>query len=261
MLTWLDTQGSQYLALGVITGFVAFALACHWTVQRWLPGFTFKDSLDLGETFSDAIGGMFALLFALVTVAAWQNFDRMNITVSSEANSLMNIYNGLENYPPELRDPCQALVRKYVHQVAIVEWPMLKEGRQDPVARELFLKVTRTLYAYKPSPAEVPLHSETLRLVSICRALRHDRIEGGEPFLDFSMWLALILSAVIYILFSCFYFARNARAYRLMVGFLGAALGLVFFMLLSYNSVFSGAIIVGPKPFLNLEGATDLLNS
>jgi hypothetical protein len=143
--------------------------------------------------------------------------------------------------------------------VATVEWKVMKDGKEDPVSRKLFTRFNRAILAFKPTPDEVPMHTEMMRLVSNLRALRSDRLDASEPFLDFSMCLSLIVSAATYVLYSCFYHTENQRAYRVMIGFLGVALGLVFYMLLNYNEVFNGSILVSPRPFQELESGRHIL--
>lgn len=162
----LEVIPSAYLALLFVSGFSLVSVGCLWLVQKWLHKLHFHESLEMGEIFSDAIGVLFALLFALVTVAVWQNHDRLDTTVSYEANGLHNLYRDLEQYPPELRLPCQAMLRAYVQQVITVEWPLLKEGKQDPVAHQFITDINKKLLAYRPaSLGELPLHGETLKVI------------------------------------------------------------------------------------------------
>jgi len=253
VLGLLENISPLSIALIFVVGFSLVALASQWLAQRFMPGFHFAGATDLGEIFSDAIGGMFALLFALVTVAVWQNHDRMATTVSNEANVLHNVYRNLEPYPPEVRDPCRAKLKDYVNRVVAVEWPLVEQGLQDPGAHRLITDVNKLLLAYSPATlGELPRHGETLGLVTQYRGLRHDRIRGGLPYLDRTMWTALVLGAGIYIVYSSFFRVENRRAYTVMMATLGAALGLVFYMLVLYNFVFDGPGGIRPDPFREL---------
>ena len=242
------------LALLILLVSILFSLGCLRFVQRFFPGCTFEDCMDLGEIISDAIGGLFALLFALVVVAAWQNHDRLDTVVTSEADTLNSIYRNIESYPPELSRPGAAMLRKYVHRVVEVEWKLQEQGQQDPAAQALYLSFNRMLCAYQPSPAEAPRHSQTLKLIDSYRSLRHDRLRGGGGFLDSGMWLALFLAAGIVILYSCFFVRRNKKAYDVMITALGAAVGLIFYLLLLNNYAFGGPGGIGSEAFQDLIG-------
>jgi hypothetical protein len=249
----LDSLSPIVLACLFVGGGALASVSCLWAVQKMIPWIQYQDSTDIGEIFADAIGGIFALLFALVTVAVWQNHDRLDATVSSEANTLHSIYRNLDSYPAALRTPSAALLKDYASRVAKVEWGLMKNGEQDPVSHEMITQFNKTLFAYRPaSMGELPLHSQTLELITRYRGLRHDRLEGSEPYLDATMWCALVLGAGIYVVYSCLFRSENKAAYRSMVASLGAALGLVFYMLVIYNHAFVGPGRVTPKAFQDL---------
>jgi hypothetical protein len=254
MIFLLTTLSPIALAALFVGGGALVALLCLWGVQRAIPWIHYQDSTDLGEIFMDAIGGIFALLFALVTVAVWQNHDRLDITVSSEANTLHSIYRNLDSYPEKLRSPCEALIKGYANRVATVEWESMKKGEQDTLSHQMITQFNKTMFAYRPaSIGEVPLHSQTLDLIARYRGLRHDRLEGSEPYLDSIMWCALVLGAGIYLGYACFFRAENKKAHQAMIASLGAALGLVFYMLVTYNHAFVGPGSVSPKAFQDLN--------
>jgi len=160
----MSDKGMAFMLAGLILGtFIALATGSVLVVSRWFPRLQMDpDSSDLGQMFAGAIGTMFALVFALVTIAVWGNYDRVSNGVGDEANCIHNIYRSLESYPPELRDPVQGLMRTYLKQVVQVEWPMMKEGREDPEARRLITEVNARISAYRPvALGELPLHQET----------------------------------------------------------------------------------------------------
>ena len=99
----------------------------------------------------------------------------------------------------------------------------------------------------------MPLHTQTLELIASYRTLRHDRLRGAEPYLSQNMWTALILGAAFYMVYSSFYQPRNPRAHRIMMASLGAALGLVFYIMVVYNYNYTGPEAISPKPLQDLE--------
>lgn len=249
----LTTTSPLALAGMFVCGGALVSVLCLWVTQKALPWFHYRDTTELGEIFADAIGGIFALLFALVTVAVWQNHDRLDTTVSNEANTLHGLYRNLDSYPPAMRKHNEDLLKGYADRVAKVEWELMKQGKQDPISHQMITQFNKSMFAYRPaSIGEVPLHSQTLELISRYRGLRHDRLEGSESYLDNTMWCALVLGAGIYIGYSCFFHTENQKAYRVMVASLGAALGLVFYMLVIYDNAFVGPGRVSPKAFQDL---------
>ncbi len=253
MIALFGRLPAPVFALVMVTIFVGVGLALLALVQRTLKALHFEDATEFGEIFSDAIGVIFALIFAFVTIAVWQNYDRISDSVSKEANTLHNIYRGLESYPAEIRNPGREMLKAYVHQVVEQEWSLLSKAQQDPAAHRTITDFARLVNGYRPANlGELPLHSQMLQLVAQYRGLRHDRIKGGEPNLDTPMWTALGVGSLIFLVYSCMYRMPALRHHVFMVASLGASLGLVFFLLLVYNFPFSGPGAIGPDPFKRL---------
>ena len=242
------TEGPFILTLVLLSTLVF--TAALWLYQRFLPRFRFaEDSNEEGAIYAAGIGTIFALIFAFVIIAVWQNFAQVSATVSQEANILHNIYRNLDGYPPELRDPARTQLRAYVDRVVTVEWPLLATGDQDPVAHEQITALSNTITQYKPATiGELPLQQEMLQLLLNNRNLRHDRIRGGAPYLDIAMWWSLLLGIVLLMLFSCMLNVPSRRQHYLMHGVLGASIGVVLFLLLVYNYPFMGPGAIGPEP-------------
>lgn len=85
-----------------------------------------------------------------------------------------------------------------------------------------------------------------LRLLESSRALRHDRIKSGTPYLDDTMWLSLLLGSGILLVFSGLLTQPSRLQHHLMHGCLGASIGLMFYLMSIYNWPFYGPGSVPP---------------
>jgi hypothetical protein len=238
------------LALLTILLFTLGALAILWLWERLAPAIRFeRGSSDFGQIYGGAIGTIFALIYAFVIIAVWQNYDRVSAAVGQETNVLHNIYRNLDGYPAALGEPAKADLRVYLEEVIHVEWPLLAEGRPDPAAHLRITEFNRRLTCYRPeAQAGLPLHGQMLELMNQYRSLRQDRIKGAEAYLDPSMWISLALGSVILLLFSTLLNMASRRQHYLMHGALGASMGLVFFLLFVYNCPFLGPGAISPAP-------------
>ncbi|WP_306597924.1 hypothetical protein [Geothrix sp. 21YS21S-2] len=238
------------LALFMISAFTLAAVGTLKASYRFLPGLRFEPgSSDFGQIYGGAVGSIFALVFALVIVAVWQNYDKVSSIVDQEANALHNLYQNLEGYPPEFRDPIRAELKAYVRQVIDKEWTRITDGDQDPETNRMIAHLGLAFTTYKPAAlGDLPLHQQQLQQLALCRSLRHDRIEGGETYLDASMWISLGMGSLILLAFSCLLNMGSLRQHHLMHATLGASLGLVFFLLLVYNYPFLGPGAISPAP-------------
>ena len=94
------------LALLLVGLFAALALGTVLGVRRFCPWLQFAQATaGLGQIFGTAIGTLFALVFAMVTMAVWENYDRAVLGVAAEANCLGNLYHQLDAYPAAVAGP------------------------------------------------------------------------------------------------------------------------------------------------------------
>jgi hypothetical protein len=234
-----------FLLLAVGGVFLVHRLSCRWSLGE---GF-----VEFGSLVCGPIGNVFALVFALVTLAIWQNYDRVGTQVSEEAAALHNIYRTVESYPPEVRDPARAGLKTYVRLVVENEWKRLasvEEGDEDEAAHDLITVINAGLVAYRPKTlGELPVHQVLLTEIGRVRALRHSRLESGRAYMDPGMWLSMDLGALILLAYCSVWRVGNGREHLLLAAALGASLGLVFFLMILYNHPFAGPAAISPTPF------------
>lgn len=241
------------LALAAVVLFVLVSLSLLFAIQKLLKRLHFDNHTDFGEIFSDAIGVIFSLILAFVTISVWENYNNTSDVVSREASTLHSMYRNLDSYPPGIRDAGQQDLRDYVREVIDVEWPMLANDQRDPLTYPLLRKVNALIVDYKPTTlGELPVQQEMLRLLSTYRELRRDRVEGAKGLLDSAMWTVLLTSCFITIVYSCMFKMQDIRIHAFMLSSLAASLGLIFALLLSYSSPYSGPSAISPEPFVHL---------
>jgi len=242
------------MAAVVVLVFAILALGAALAVERWGGRIQLgRESTDYGLLVGGPMATVFSLVFALVAIAIWQNYDRVRNQVSEEAGCIHNIYRCLEPYPPTVRDPARDLMRQYVQRVITHEWPLLGEGMEDPEAHRLITEINSRLVAYRPrSLGDLPLHQEVLAQVSRYRELRHGRLEASIPAVDATMWISLGVGTLILLGYCCLWGLEGDRRNLFLAATLGASLGIVFFILLAYNHPFAGPAAVDPGPFQTL---------
>ena len=246
--------GETQLAVLVILTAVAASLALLQLSCRFLPRLRFEPrSSDVAQIYGTAIGTIFSLIFALVIVSDWQNFDRLSSGVDTEVNVLDNLHQNLESWPAGLRLPAQASLAAYVDRTVEVEWPLMAEGRRDPGSERLLAEVTALLRRHQAaSLGELPAQQENLRLLAQARSLRQDRIKGGVSYLDLPMWLSLSLGSGILLGFASLLNVPSRGRHLLMQGALGASIGVVFYLLLIYDHPFQGPGAITPEALRSL---------
>lgn len=233
----------------VLAVFLAGALIIFFSVQKYLPFFTIDDTSH-ATIFSFAIGTIFGLTLAFITVSTWQNYNRINSIVVQEATTLTAIYRSLDAFQPELKEKSTKLLTGYVQNIITKEWPLMKKSQFDDQYFADFHQFQLLMLQNIPANnAELIAQQEELRLISEYYKLRIERITSSKAALDYSMLLTLCLGAFIFIFYHSLYVMSKRRHHILMISLLAISLGLIFFLILSHNTAFSGPNAIKPDEF------------
>lgn len=245
----------------VLATFLAGALIIFFIVQKYLSFLTIDDTSH-ATIFSFAIGTIFGLTLAFITVSTWQNYKRIDSIVVQEATTLTTIYRSLDAFQPALKEKSTKLLKGYVQNIITKEWPMMAQSQFDDQYFANFHQFQLLMLRHIPANnAELIAQQEELRLISEYYKLRLERITSSKGTLDYSMLLTLCLGAFVYIFYQSLYVMAQRRHHVLMISLLAISLGLIFFLILSYSTPFSGPNIIQPDEFnkiLNLW-ETDLV--
>jgi hypothetical protein len=143
----------------------------------------------------------YALLAGLLTVAAYQNKERVEQAIFAEASSLGVLYAGLNVYPEPARSEVKALLRDYTLFTIYADWPAHREGRILNGGTHRMDAIRQKLAAFVPATeAQQILHGETLRGFAELTATRQARLNGVITRLPDVLWFAVIVGAILNLL-------------------------------------------------------------
>lgn len=253
MPEWIYRLSMWPLAAVVIGTAIAFSLVCLFVVRSFGSRWHFHEATDFGGIIYNAIGVVYALLLAFVTVAGWQNYNSASDAVSREAHALNNIYHAVDHFPAAARDRIHIAIRQYVESIVTDEWPALSKREQSPVTAQLLREWANQIAAFEPTTQNQQIMlTETVRDLSDYRALQHSRLDAAESNIEPPMWFALFLGSGVVVIFACLFKVPSVRLHVLMMVALSISLGLYFYLLIAYDRAFGGAVGLDPTPFSSL---------
>ena len=250
------------MLLLVLAIFLASALLVFFIVQKYLSIFRFDDT-GHSAIFSFALGTIFGLTLAFITVSTWQNYNRINAVVVQEATTLTTMYRTLDAFEPSVKNQGSAILKTYVEKVISEEWPSMATAQFNDQNFSNFHQFQQLILRHAPiNNAELLAQQEELRLISEYYKLRLDRITSSKAALDYSMTLALALGAFIFIFYQSLYVMPTMRHHVMMISLLSIMLGMIFFLILSFNTPFSGPNAISPDIFSRILELwkTDFIN-
>jgi hypothetical protein len=249
-MSYLSNLSEASLLILLLIASTAISLLCFFLIQKYCTWLSLGDDGIFGTIFANTMPTLVGFVFAFVTVAAWQNYNSVNDTVSKEAHKLFNLYQIMDAYPSEAKKAGQAELIKYAEILIEQEWPILNQQQFDVNAFKSLDRIKQIFINHKPSNFEgTAIHNEGLSLLSDYTDLRRNRIESAKSFLAKPMWAALIVSAVLLIIFSALFKTKNIRIHAVMIALVGGSLGVMFFLLVIYNNPFWGPSAIQPTPF------------
>lgn len=229
---------------------IALSLICFFLVQKYCTWLSPEDDGIFGTIFANTMPTLVGFIFAFVTIAAWQNHNSVSDNVSKEAHTLFDLYQIMDAFPSQTKKIGQDEIINYTKSVINEEWPTLS---QNGFHVETFKKLEHIHLLFLNHKAtnldEFAVHNEGLRLFSTYRDLRRARIENANSFIEKPMWGALVLSALLLIIFSALFKTRNTRIHAVMMALVGGSFGVLFFLLVLLDNPFWGPSAIQSSPF------------
>jgi hypothetical protein len=223
-------------------------------VQRLVPHEKRQEHNDVAGFVYAVVGIVYAVLLALLVIAVWEQFQKANETVESEANGVAEVAWLAHRLPEPERHVLQEDARSYAQEVVDEEWPQMEQGLEGvqslPEGWDLIDDMRETLQDFEPSTeAEQELYAEGLDRISRFGDARRMRIVAAKEGLPGVLWAVLVFGAVVAVGFTYLFGMRNSWAHRLMVMALTAIIVLVIFAIGAMEYPFSGGARIEPQAF------------
>jgi hypothetical protein len=238
----------------VVGGVCLAAVAGLESVQRLVPYEKREQHNDVAGFLYAVVGVIFAVLLALLVIAVWEQYQRANETVESEANAVAEIAWLAHRLPEPEHHELQEDARSYAQEVVDQEWPLMEQGlggaQSLPEGWDLIDDMRATLQEFEPSTAaEQALYAEGLDQIERLNDARRMRIVAAKEGLPGVLWAVLVFGGVVTVGFTYLFGMRNSWAHRLMVMSLTAVIALVLFTIWAMEDPFSGGARLEPSAF------------
>src|SRR5215210_1318476 len=239
----------------VLIGACLAALAGLELVQRLVPAEKRQEHNDVAGFLYAVIGVVYAVLLALLVIAVWEQYQKANETVESEANGVAEVAWLAHRLPEPERHVLQEDARSYAQEVVDTEWPLMEQGLEGgvqslPEGWDLIDDMRGTLQDFEPSTAaEQELYAEGLDRISRFGDARRMRMVAAQEGIPGVLWVVLVFGGVVAVGFTYLFGLRNSWAHRLMVMSLTAVIALVLFTSVAMEHPFSVGASIEPESF------------
>jgi hypothetical protein len=215
----------------------AATIATMLRVRRRAPeGSYFKDGDRASGVFGVLAGG-FAIFAGFIIFLAFTTYDQSRSGGEAEALTVIQQFETAELLPPMMRGRITGEIVCYGRSVVHQEWPQMEDGKGGDTINPWTIALFRSLQLVDPKTAsEEAAYSKWLDQTSDREEGRRDRLHGAEGIIPTSIWLVLLLIAVVVFVYMLF-FADSEESAVSQAMLMGSATTVIVLTLAAINAL------------------------
>jgi Protein of unknown function (DUF4239) len=198
---------------------------------------------------TSAFSLFYGLLLGLLTVAAYENRDRVQTAILNEASAIGAIYGTVASYPEPYRTDLRELLRDYVQYTIYRDWPAHRDGDILQGGTNRVNAFGQWLARFEPTSASQEiLHQASVTSFEVLKQARQMRLNGVSTRIPSVLWYAVAVGAAVNILVLLMIRARAVPHF--VLGTISAFfLGVIIFVILALDAPLRGPEGLSPAPY------------
>jgi hypothetical protein len=248
MFDWLANLPVVWMALVVVVGMALLTVAIYAVVMRLADGERAAALSAVSPGMLPPMGILFALIVGFLAVGVWDNVERAEEDVDTEASALRSMVLLSDKLAPDVRSRMRTLVRRQIQNAVNDEWPAMEEQRASLAALPVPLSDALELaVGFKPrGDGEAVAQRELVASVQNALDARRQRIIVSQSSLDTLKWVGLLVLASLTLFAIAFVHSGNRTTARIAMAMFAAAVAVVITMIAAENRPFSGHLGIKP---------------
>jgi hypothetical protein len=201
---------------------VAVAIGAMLLVRRRAPEGSYFSDGDRASGVFGVLATGFAIFAGFVIFLAFTSYDQSRAGAERESLLVAQQYETAQ-FLPGIRDRLAGELVCYARSVVEREWPLMEDGELGAALNPWGVALFRTIESAKTStPEEEAAFSKWLDQTSDREQARQDRVHGAAGITPATVWVVLLLTAVIVFAYMLF-FADPAEMKRSQAMLIGSA--------------------------------------
>lgn len=206
------------------------------------------------EAMLGVVGTLFSVLLGLLVANAIENFHDVHIEVTSEANSIANVFRTSQGLDEEDRVRIRTLCRQYVDNAIEREWPLMLESSMCPVTWGVYQDLWESVVSVEPeTDRQSNLQQALLESMQTLGESRRARSISCTARLSPLLWFTILCGSAITIIFVHLFTQRFRGLHLILTALVTISLGLNVWLLIAYSEPFSGDLRISPKLFQSVK--------
>lgn len=233
----------------------ALAVSIQWLIRRRAPSVASGEHNDAVGFLGATAAVVYAIIVGFMVITLWENYVAAGDTVQNETVSLRDLVQFSGAFGPAAQKEIRQLVVQYGNSVATMEWQEMAKGEASSATQEAFDRLVTAVQSLRvQDPAQQEVLGAMLAQVDQVGSERQKRLELSGPQIPAPMWLAVILTSVVTLVFCLLFEVKSAWLRYFMVAAVAAVISSILVLSLLLEYPFSGTIEVNPTPFQHVAG-------
>lgn len=190
----------------------------------------------------------YVIFSALVASTIWHDKDFAQKAVHQEARSLgflKKIVDAKQHPEFGLR------VSAYAKMVTQEEWKTMSDGIENASARRILDDLHLTVLSGLPGISDV-MRQSLLATLKDAEVARQNRLTAATDNIPGEVWLTVMLTALVVLVFSAMAHLHDLKAARIMATLFGVMIGSMMFSIIAVDRPFLGKVSVSSAPIAEI---------
>jgi hypothetical protein len=188
------------------------------------------------------VGVIYAVLLAFAVIVVWEKFSDAETAVVQEAGASATIFRLVDGADPESL-ATRAAMADYLRLAIERDWPRMAEGKKSPdVTKALDALYAIAVRMREKQSRDRAVYYEIFKQLDVITQARRTRLHLATGVVPPVVWIVLYGGAILTMVFTLFFGAKNLKAQILMNGILSLIvfLGLVVMVSIDHPLYRSG---------------------
>ncbi|MES2587334.1 MAG: DUF4239 domain-containing protein [Bacteroidota bacterium] len=243
-----------WLFIIMISSGALFAGTLTFIFRKYIRVKVLRSHNEVTGFLFTAIASFYALLLGFVVFTVWGQLNDTQTNINQEGGSALSLYRDIKFYPDTLdSQKLKTVYLGYVFNVIDEDFPNMEKLKLSSKTPESLNKVFYTLESLNPkNPFQTQLLGEMFHHLNELCTLRELRISAMETEIPPSMWLPIMIGAVITIICAMLLDIEHTRILIGLNSLFGAFIGMILFTIILLDHPFAGSLKIEPKSYMEI---------
>lgn len=232
-----------------VLAFTLPAILGHALFRRIVPHHALARHNDVTGFVLAIVGVIYAVLLAFVVIIAWESFNTADGIAQTEVSAAADLDRLSRAYHDHAANELRAEIAHYADLMRTEEWPAMQNGGASPRAADSASRVgdLAVQMVEGDARARTAVDDSVMGLVRAFADARRSRLDQNSEGIPSSLWIGLIVGAVMTIVFTYLFGVENSRLQLVVTGLLAALIGLMFAMIIALDYPYRGVTSISPN--------------